>query len=147
MLRRHEIRPLLVEVAAGELLDKLTILRIKSERITDAAKLLNIRSELETLTVARAALVESSELHVLEIRLKQVNERLWEIEDDIRLCEARHDFGATFVELARSVYRVNDERATIKRAINHLLQSRLVEEKMYAGTDSQSQLADNEQGG
>jgi tetratricopeptide (TPR) repeat protein len=136
VLRRNEIRPLLVEVSAGELLDKLAILRIKSERITDADKSRNVRSEMAALSAARAGVAESSELNDLELRLKQVNERLWDIEDEIRLCEQKQEFGPQFLKLARSVYHVNDERAAIKRAINQLLQSRLVEEKSYAGTGS-----------
>ena len=128
------------------MLDKLTILRIKSERITDEVKLRNIRFELESLSTARAAMVESPELIELEQRLKQVNERLWGIEDEIRLCERSQEFGSACIELARSVYRVNDERAVIKRSINNLLQSRLVEEKLYAGDHAQPAAAEGENG-
>lgn len=123
---------ILVEIAPGELLDKQSILEIKSERITDAAKLANVRIELDVLVRARAgAIPDLAELEALYARLKGVNEALWEIEDGIRDEEAAQRFGARFVELARSVYRTNDERAAIKREINVLLGSRIVEEKSY----------------
>ena len=101
-----------VEVAPGELIDKITILMIKSERMDDPDRLANVRLELDILTATRASSVPgSSALDDLTAKLKQVNEALWKIEDDIRDCEAERDFGDTFVHLARSVYRTNDERA------------------------------------
>jgi len=122
-----------VEIAPGELIDKITILEIKLDRISDAAKLANIRIEWETLDAARTqALAASEELDRLTAELKTVNEALWVIEDDIRDCERDKDFGPRFVELARSVYITNDKRAALKRQINDLLGSRLVEEKSYA---------------
>ena len=122
-----------VEIAPGELIDKITILEIKSERIADAEKLRNVRTELAILQVARSESVPpSTELTDLARRLKSVNESLWNIEDDIRACERAKDFGPRFVELARSVYHNNDERAAIKRRINELLGSTIVEEKAYA---------------
>ena len=122
-----------VEIAPGELIDKITILEIKSERMTDVAKLDNVRIERETLVTARDAAIESStELTELTKRLKSSNEQLWQIEDDIRDCEREKDFGKRFVELARSVYKTNDRRAALKREINVLLGSRLVEEKSYS---------------
>ncbi len=125
---------IVVEIAAGELIDKITILEIKTERITDAAKLKNVRSELETLEqVRRVSVPNSPELTEATNELKTVNEALWEIEDAIRDCERAGDFGPRFIELARSVYRTNDRRAALKRQINELLGSRLVEEKSYAG--------------
>ena len=124
---------IMVEIAPGELLDKITILEIKLERITDEAKLANVRVEHTSLTKTRAeALPTSAELDDLVAQLKDVNERLWVIEDDIRDCERAKDFGDEFVRLARAVYVSNDERAAVKRAINELLGSRLVEEKSYA---------------
>ncbi|MCP5373242.1 MAG: hypothetical protein H6907_16060 [Hyphomicrobiales bacterium] len=123
----------MVPVAPGELIDKITILDIKRERITDPAKLANVDREWEALTAVRdAAVPESAELARLGADLKAVNERLWEIEDAIRDCERAGDFGAAFVELARAVYVTNDRRAALKRAINELLGSPLVEEKSYA---------------
>ena len=122
-----------VAVSAGELIDKITILEIKSERIADAAKLANVRHELETLDAARrGAVTPSPDLDRLTAGLKAVNERLWQIEDDIRDCERNGDFGPRFVELARAVYVNNDERAALKRRINELLGSDIVEEKSYA---------------
>ncbi len=122
-----------VEIAPGELIDKITILEIKRQRMDDAAKLANVGVELETLAAARdGAITPSAELDQLTARLKEVNTRLWEIEDDIRDCERRGDFGETFIGLARAVYTTNDARAALKRRINGLLGSRLVEEKSYA---------------
>lgn len=130
-------RPITVEIAPGELLDKLTILEIKSERIADAAKLANVTLELDSLTTARKlAIPESAELDELVRRLKAVNEALWDIEDEIRRCERDQDFGPRFIELARSVYRQNDRRAAVKRQINELLGSKLIEEKDYAPYES-----------
>ena len=125
-------KPILVETAPGELIDKITILEIKMERITDPAKLRNVHVELETLAAARdQALEKSAELTRLTADLKAVNEALWEIEDDIRDYERNRDFGPRFIELARSVYHQNDRRAVLKRQINELLGSKLIEEKSY----------------
>ena len=122
-----------VEISAGELIDKITILEIKADRLADPAKLANVRSELEIMVAARdAALTPSFELGELTAGLKAVNERLWQIEDDIRDCERAKEFEVPFVELARAVYTNNDERAVLKRRINDLLGSRIVEEKSYA---------------
>ncbi len=125
-------RPLLAPVSPGELLDKLTILQIKSERITDPAKLTNIRRELTELqAVCTTDLPASPSLTSLIAQLKSVNEQLWRIEDDIRQCERSGEFGEEFVQLARSVYQTNDRRSALKRAINELLGSELMEEKDY----------------
>ena len=121
-----------IPVAPGELLDKLSILDIKSERIADPAKLDNVRRERALLEdVWRSAPEAETDVSDARARLKAVNEALWEIEDAIRECEARGDFGERFVELARSVYLRNDERAAIKREINERLGSTIVEEKSY----------------
>ena len=125
-------RQIRVEIAPGELIDKITILEIKAERIADAAKRANVLVELATLTDARAAAIPpDGEIDRLAAELKTVNEALWEIEDDIRECDRDGAFGPRFVELARAVYRTNDRRAELKRAINLRLGSRLVEEKSY----------------
>jgi Tfp pilus assembly protein PilF len=125
-------RPITVEIAPGELIDKITILEIKSERITDAAKRHNVSTELALLASARDATVPgSAELNRLTSEVKNVNEALWQIEDEIRLCERVEDFGSRFITLARSVYHTNDRRATLKRKINELLGSRIIEEKSY----------------
>ncbi len=122
-----------VEIAPGELIDKITILEIKKERITDPDKLENVTIEWDTLTAAlKANVAGSDDLSALSAALKGVNEALWDIEDDIRDCERASDFGDKFIELARSVYITNDKRAALKRDINDLLGSRLVEEKSYA---------------
>lgn len=121
-----------VPVSAGELIDKLTILAIKARRIADPAKLANVRRELALLEAAKAKHgLDGSATARLTGELLAVNERLWDIEDDIRDCERRGDFGEAFVALARSVYRTNDRRAEIKRQINDLAGSLLVEEKSY----------------
>ncbi len=122
-----------IEVAPGELIDKITILEIKLERIEDENKLANVRLEHDTLVNARDAAIEATpELDRLSAELKAANEALWIIEDDIRDCERAKDFGDAFVKLARSVYNSNDKRAALKREINVLLGSRLIEEKSYA---------------
>ncbi len=122
-----------VEIAPGELIDKITILDIKLERMTDPAQLANVRAEWETLTAVRhRAIPATAELDAVAADLKRVNGELWDIEDRIRECERAKDFGADFVELARAVYRLNDRRAAFKRRLNELLGSRLVEEKSYA---------------
>lgn len=121
-----------VEVAPGELIDKITILLIKSERITDQGKLDNVRTELATLQAAwEQATTKTPELDKLTSDLKQINEVIWDIEDDIRECERNKDFGDRFIELARGVYHSNDQRAALKRQVNELLGSRLIEEKSY----------------
>lgn len=122
-----------VEVSPGEMIDKITILEIKTERISDPAKVRNVRIELETLTSARdRAVPGSKELDALTAGLKGVNVELWEIEDEIRDCERAKDFGSRFIELARAVYHTNDKRSVLKRQINELLGSRIIEEKSYA---------------
>ena len=129
---QHQPGRLHVEISAGELIDKITILEIKRERIADPAKLANVRRELEVLSTVRdREVASSSQLTELTAELRQVNEALWRIEDDIRDCEHRQEFGPRFIELARSVYRHNDRRAALKRSINELLGSRLTEEKSY----------------
>ena len=126
----NEIR---VPVSPGELLDKITILRIKSSRMRDAGKLANVRTELEALerlwnASPYAAIDVTSDVGAL----LAVNERLWTIEDDIRDQERAQTFDAEFVRLARAVYIENDERAAIKRRLNVRLGSSLIEEKSYA---------------
>ncbi len=119
-------------VSYGELLDKIAILQIKSERMTDPAKLVNVRNELgalESTWLAHPA--ASADVARLRQELKAVNERLWVIEDDIRLKEKAQAFDGEFIRLARAVYFENDERARIKKAINLALGSAYVEEKSY----------------
>jgi len=122
----------LMPVSVGELIDKITILTLKAEYISDAQKLANIRHELDSLRDTSPAVVKSNpDLDRLTAELLEVNRSLWHIEDDIRDCERRKDFGPRFIELARSVYVTNDKRAEIKRRINAATGSALVEEKSY----------------
>jgi len=124
---------ILVPVSPGEVIDKMTILRIKLARMTDAAKLANIQKELTLLEQTWAASrYAGSDVAAETSALQAVNERLWVIEDDIRDEERAKRFESKFIELARSVYIENDERAAIKKKINLKLGSTLVEEKSYA---------------
>ena len=123
---------ILVPVSFGELLDKVAILEIKSERMTDAAKLANVRKELDALNATWAGHAASRvDIAALRAALKAVNERLWVIEDDIRIKEKAQAFDQEFIRLARAVYFENDERARIKKDINLALGSAYVEEKSY----------------
>jgi hypothetical protein len=124
---------IMVPISPGELLDKITILRIKSKRISDPRKLANVRLELDALEHTWTASAYSRIDVAADVRaLLAVNERLWVIEDDIRDKERAGSFDADFVRLARSVYIENDERAAIKRRLNLHLGSTLIEEKSYA---------------
>jgi len=125
------MKDIFVPISPGELLDKITILRIKSARMTDAAKLANVRTELGDLEKTWREAVGAADLADDERALQAVNERLWVIEDDIRDKERAQAFDARFIELARSVYIENDERAAIKKRVNVKLGSRIVEEKSY----------------
>jgi Family of unknown function (DUF6165) len=124
---------LMAPISPGELCDKITILRIKAQRIQDPAKLANVHHELSVLDATWTGSGLASESVEADIAaLQAVNERLWVIEDDIRHCEKAGDFGPTFIQLARSVYIENDERAAIKKRINLALGASLIEEKSYA---------------
>ncbi|MBL8298138.1 MAG: hypothetical protein JNN30_07310 [Rhodanobacteraceae bacterium] len=119
-------------ISHGELIDKITILEIKSEQITDPAKLANVRKELDLLQqVWRNDAAAAVDIDAERSRLKAVNQALWDIEDRIRLKEKAQAFDTEFVELARAVYFQNDDRAAIKREINLKLGSQLIEEKSY----------------
>lgn len=131
------MKDILVPISPGELLDKITILRIKAARITDVQKLVNVRTELDALehtwresgaTAGPTAAAVAQD----EAALQAVNEKLWVVEDDLRDLERAQRFDARFIELARAVYFTNDERAAIKKRINLALGSRLVEEKSYS---------------
>jgi hypothetical protein len=122
-----------VPISPGELLDKITILRIKSKRMSDAAKLANVRIELKVLEETWAVSAYSKVDIAADVNaLLEVNERLWVIEDDIRDKERAQQFDAEFIRLARAVYFENDERAAIKRRVNVKLGSSIVEEKSYS---------------
>jgi tetratricopeptide (TPR) repeat protein len=130
---RASPRMIVTPCSIGELIDKVTILRIKTQRIEDESKLRNVRHELDLLEdlAINEGLVGPA-VESLTDALAAVNAQLWDIEDEIRLCEREGDFGARFVSLARSVYAANDERARLKRAVNRLFVSALIEEKSYA---------------
>jgi predicted nucleic acid-binding Zn-ribbon protein len=121
-----------VEVSWGEFIDKVTILEIKEQRLKSAAAVANVRNELGALRRVLGTLPPAPPtLEPLKQKLKSINETLWEIEDQIRAKEAEKSFDKSFVELARAVYHHNDERASLKREINALMKSGLVEEKQY----------------
>ena len=122
----------LVPVSPAEVLDKITILEIKSERMKDPEKVANVRAELEQLSKCWAdSVTEDDTVRLLRSQLKAINGKLWVIEDDIRDKERAKEFGEQFIELARSVYATNDRRAQIKKELNLHLGARIVEEKSY----------------
>ena len=122
-----------VEISNGELLDKVSILELKLLKIKDKNKLKKIQNEFDTINPLVVDLFETydSDLQIKYLELSKINGQLWDIEDDIRECERNKDFGKEFVELARSVYITNDERCRVKKEINLLTNSDLVEEKSY----------------
>jgi len=124
-----------IEVSNGEIIDKYTILTIKLQEIKDEAKLANVKNEYDSLTpeieAIYTATADQKALEELHTDLLNVNKTLWNIEDHIRDCEREKNFGEDFVELARSVYYTNDDRADVKKQINVLTGSDLVEEKSY----------------
>jgi len=125
---------ILTPVSIGELIDKITILEIKAERIDDAAKLANVRTELDGLLPLFARQQASQPaLDALKQALKAINERMWDIQDQLRDKEAAQQFDDAFVQLARGVYRTNGERVQVKNEINRVAGSALVEEKQYQG--------------
>jgi predicted nucleic acid-binding Zn-ribbon protein len=117
-------------ISVGELIDKITILEIKLEKIKDSKKLKNIENELDILN-EHFKKIENDELSKLKNNLKNTNLKLWQIEDDIRLCEKNQDFSSNFVDLARSVYITNDERFEFKNSINEIFSSEIKEVKSY----------------
>ncbi len=126
------LEQILTPISPGELLDKISILELKRDRIADPDKRANVMRELTLLEdVVAQSVPPSPELDALMERIRAVNTALWDIEDAIRVCERAQDFGVTFIRLARSVYVTNDERAAIKKEINLLLGSPIVEEKSY----------------
>jgi Family of unknown function (DUF6165) len=118
-----------IEVSNGEILDKFSILEIKKSEIKNAEKLKNIEKEYLNLKENVFKILNTD--HYLYIKLLEINKKLWKIENDIRICERNADFGAKFIELARSVYIINDERAEVKKQINLTTDSNLIEEKSY----------------
>ena len=131
-MTQNDNQSILVEVSPGELLDKITILEIKLKKMTDASKLKNVQVELDCLNQAKSNFINTSaEITGLMDKLRDVNQKLWDIEDDIRDHESQKQFGDSFIQLARQVYKTNDVRAALKKEINLLLGSMIVEEKSY----------------
>jgi len=130
-----------IEVSNGEIIDKYTILEIKLSKIKDPKKIVNIQHEYDTLTPdvknIYADAKDESHLKKLHNDLLEINKKLWKIEDDIRECERANDFGQTFIDLARAVYYVNDDRSDVKKVINIFTGSDLVEEKSYEAYKSE----------
>jgi len=125
-------KKILTEISAGELLDKISILEIKLDNIKDKEKLIEINKEYKSLIDTRNSNIEiSKNLEELTVQLKEINMKLWSIEDKKRICEKNKDFGKNFIDLARNVYKNNDERAKIKSDINNLLKSNIKEVKSY----------------
>ena len=125
---------ILAEISVGELFDKITILNIKTKKISDNDKLQNIHTELKTLNdqSKKITVSDSQALNDLVLKLQQINEALWDIENFKRECEAKKDFGESFIKLSRDVHFKNDKRAIIKKEINLLSNSQIVEEKEYS---------------
>lgn len=125
---------ILAEISVGELFDKITILNIKTKKISDNDKLRNIHTELKTLNdqSKKITVSDSQALNDLVLKLQQINEDLWDIENFKRECEAKKDFGESFIKLSRDVHFKNDKRAIIKKEINLLSNSQIVEEKEYS---------------
>jgi len=123
---------ILAEISAGELIDKITILEIKKMKITNKTKLIEVEKELLSLNETMKKFIpEDSKILKFKEDLKNINLRLWDIEDDKRSAEKNNEFGEKFIELARNVYKFNDERAKIKLAINNILGSNIKEVKSY----------------
>ena len=123
---------ILAEISAGELIDKITILEIKKLKITDKNKLIEIEKELLSLNESKKKFIlDEDKILKFQTELKNINLKLWDIGDDKRLAEKNNDFGKNFIELARNVYKFNDERAKIKIAINNTLGSNIKEVKSY----------------
>jgi hypothetical protein len=120
-----------VEISDGELLDKISILQIKLERISDESKLINIQTEYTALTEVGAKLLQDGQVFNLYKKVKEVNEVLWNLEDGIRMKEKTKAFDQEFIHLAREIYKTNDRRAEVKKEINLLTGSIFVEEKSY----------------
>ena len=129
----NKSKKILTEISAGELLDKISILEIKLDKIKDKESLIEVSKEYESLKKTKDSNIQiTTDINNLSNQLKEINLKLWTIEDKKRICEKNHDFGKTFIELARNVYLNNDKRAKIKSDINRLLGSNIKEIKKYA---------------
>ena len=128
----YKLDKILAEISAGELIDKITILEIKKTKIKDSAKLKDVEKELSSLNdIFKKSISNHSKIKTLIDKLKSINLKLWDIENEKRLAEKNNDFGEKFIKLARSVYKSNDERSKIKLEINNILGSNIKEIKSY----------------
>ena len=128
----NKLDKILAEISAGELIDKITILEIKKAKITNKEKLVDVEKELSSLNQTMKKFIpDESKINKYKNNLKEINLRLWDIEDGKRLAEKNNDFGKKFIELARHVYKFNDERARVKLTINNILGSNIKEIKSY----------------
>ncbi len=130
-MQKFTKKTLLVPTSWGELIDKITILQIKEKNIQDQEKLKNVKNELKQLDTIIKKNKKIIAINLIIVRLKEVNQKLWKIEDKIRKKEILKEFDEEFIKLARSVYKTNDQRAALKKEINLILNSDLVEEKSY----------------
>ena len=128
----HKFKKILSEISPGELLDKISILEIKIEKVKDKNSLEEIKKEYKILKEIQTSSIEiTGEIKDLFQSVKNVNVKLWNIEDKLRICEKNKDFDKNFIELARGVYFANDERAELKSKINKILKSNIIEIKQY----------------
>jgi hypothetical protein len=128
----YKLDKILAEISAGELIDKITILEIKKEKINDSEKLKNVEKELFSLNITfQKSIFDRSKIKLLIEKLKTINLKLWDIENGKRLAEKNNDFGEKFIKLARNVYKENDERSKIKLEINNILGSNIKEVKSH----------------
>ena len=128
----YKLDEILAEISAGELIDKITILEIKKEKINDSEKLKNVEKELFSLNITfQKSIFDRSKIKLLIEKLKTINLKLWDIENGKRLAEKNNDFGEKFIKLARNVYKENDERSKIKLEINNILGSNIKEVKSH----------------
>tara|TARA_B110000037_G_scaffold203118_1_gene245898 strand:+ start:217 stop:612 length:396 start_codon:yes stop_codon:yes gene_type:complete len=129
---KNKMDKILAEISAGELIDKITILEIKKERINDIDKIKNVEKELISLNdTLKKSIPNYSSIKTLAVKLKSINIKLWDIEDGKRLAEKKNDFGEHFIQLARDVYKENDERSKVKSQINKILNSNVQEVKSH----------------
>ena len=133
------VKSVSIDIAPGDLLDRITVLEIKSDRLTAEPAARNVRIELASLRASRdRAIPATPELDRLTADLRRVNETLWDLEEDVRICEAANDFGDRFIQSARSIIHSNDRRAALKQAINRMLGSSFQEEKSFPLPDPSS---------
>lgn len=127
------MKPILIEISPGELIDRLSILQLKAQHLPAGPKQADVQDQLAKLQRLRQQMAPpSAMLHELSEQLAAVNQKLWRVEDELRICEKSQEFTQRFIDLARSVYRLNDQRCALKQRINQLLGSAAGEQKVYA---------------